>query len=1183
MNQESSKKSERAKKEEEILAFWKRENIFEKTLAKKSQAGEFVLYDGPPFATGLPHYGHILAGILKDVIPRYKTMRGFHVRRRWGWDCHGLPLENLVEKELNLTTKKDIENYGVGRFNKVAEESVLRYADEWRKIIPRTGRWVDMERDYRTMDASYTESVWWVFKTLYDKGLIYEGFKPMHLCPRCETTLSNFEVSQGYAEITDLAVTVKLPLVDEKDTFLLAWTTTPWTLPGNMAVAINKEIIYGKFSISNFQFPNKQYVVAKSRAKEIFGDQEYKLVEEFKGEKLVGERYEPPFDYYKDAGLPHKENAWKVYAAPFVSTEEGTGVVHIAPAFGEDDLRLAEENKIPVVHHVGTDGKFKTEVRDFAGLSVKPKGDHQSADREIIKYLTDKNLLFKEEKITHSYPLCWRCETPLLNYAANSWFVSVTKIKDKLVAANKKIRWIPEDIRDGRFGNWLRDARDWAISRSRYWGAPIPVWRNKKTGKTVVIGSMKELQKRTKKSGNTYFLMRHGEAESNVSGIVSSALGTNHLTEKGHIQARAAAEKFKGGKIDLIISSPLSRAKETAEIFAEAIGFEKTKILFDAHLRETGFGSFEGKQESEYQQEFPLEKRFNDAPGETIIDSKKRMTSFLYDIDEKYKNKTILLVSHSDPLWTLYSGASGLNRKEMFSINTSEYDFMENAEIRKLSFVSLPHNDEFELDLHRPEIDELKVLDDDGEILERVPEVFDCWFESGAMPYGESHYPFENTKEFNPLEQKGFPADFIAEGLDQTRGWFYSLLVLSVALFGKTAYENVIVNGLILAEDGKKMSKRLKNYPDPVAVMDTYGADALRFYLLSSPAMRAEDLNFSEKGIKEIQGKIVSRAENVLSFLEMYTPDIPDTRYSILDTRSHILDRWIRIRLEELVRETSLHMENYELDKATRSLALFIDDLSTWYLRRSRERLKSENEEERRMAAETLQFVLLELSKIMAPFTPLIAEDIYRRAGGVEESVHLEEWPQGASGAWFGISSFFLRLFGGGGERALLSDMGKVRAIVSRALEARAKKVIKVRQPLASLKIRNPKSEIRNNEELLQLIKDEVNVKEVVFGADIETDVELDTEITPELKKEGQFRELVRAVQELRKNENLMPRDIAMLSLETDEKGRAFVKEHEQLLKKAATLDTVDFKDGIEGTEIKIDDLSFVLSLVAKS
>ncbi len=574
----SQQKSIVAQKEEEILSFWNARDIFKKSLEKKSPRGDFVFYDGPPFATGLPHYGHLLASTIKDVIPRYKTMRGYHVRRQWGWDCHGLPVENLIESELGFEHKKDIEKFGIEKFNEAAQNSVLRYDSEWKKIIPRLGRWVDMKRDYRTMDVAYTESIWWAFKTLYDKGLVYEGYKSMHICPRCETTLAVSEVGMGYKDIADISVTVKFELEDELGTFLLAWTTTPWTLPGNVALAIHDEIVYVKIQKSKLKSQNgntklksdEQYILAKNRATDILGGESYEILEEFKGSELVGKKYKPVFNYYSDAlVLKNREHGWKVYSAPFVSTEEGTGIVHIAPAFGEHDMDMGIKKHLPFIQHVSFDGVFKPEVKDFAGLPVKPKYDHQATDVKIIQYLAHKNLLFAKEKITHAYPHCWRCDTPLLNYAASSWFVKVTAIKSKLISLNKKIQWIPDSVRLGRFGKWLLGARDWAISRSRFWGAPIPVWKCESCRAVEIIGGLDDIRKKVCNSGNRYYVMRHGESKNNVEGLVNSIPREEYgLTEKGKQDISRAASALKGKSVAVVFVSPMPRAKETADIVA---------------------------------------------------------------------------------------------------------------------------------------------------------------------------------------------------------------------------------------------------------------------------------------------------------------------------------------------------------------------------------------------------------------------------------------------------------------------------------------------------------------------------------------------------------------------------------------------------------------------------------------
>src|SRR3989339_1860090 len=491
---EEQKDTQVSLNEKRILKFWRENKIFEKTLEQKAD-DKFVFYDGPPFATGEPHYGHILAGTIKDAIPRYQTMRGNFVRRQWGWDCHGLPIENLIEQELNLGHKKDIEEYGVDKFNESAKNAVLRFDSNWKEVVPRLGRFVDMEHAYKTMDATYTESIWWAFKTLHEKGLVYEGHKIMYVCPRCETPLAQSEVAEGYTDLTDISVTAKFELADEPGTYLLAWTTTPWTLPGNVAIAVNKDIDYVKVEAEGIK-----YVLAKERLESVFNTP-YKIEKEFKGSELVGKSYIPVFDYYlNDKTIKNHENGWKVYHADFVTAESGTGIAHEAPAFGAEDMELGIKEKLPFVQHVSMSGQFKPEVKDFAGKYVKQKGDTQSADIEIIKYLAQKGTLFSKEKIVHSYPLCWRCETPLLNYASSSWFVEVSKFRDKLVEENKKIHWVPESIGTNRFGKWLEGARDWAVSRARFWGAPIPVWKCNKCEKPFVVGSLSDIKKLAKPS-----------------------------------------------------------------------------------------------------------------------------------------------------------------------------------------------------------------------------------------------------------------------------------------------------------------------------------------------------------------------------------------------------------------------------------------------------------------------------------------------------------------------------------------------------------------------------------------------------------------------------------------------------------------------------------------------------------
>jgi isoleucyl-tRNA synthetase len=1309
-------KSPTALREEKTLEFWTREKIFQKSIDKVAPKGDYVFYDGPPFATGLPHFGHVLPTSIKDAIPRYKTMQGYRVRRRWGWDCHGLPVENLIEKELGLKAKKDIIDYGIGRFNEAARAAVLRYEQQWRTIIPRLGRFVDMDNDYKTMNASYTESVWWAFKTLHDKGLIYEGFKSMQICPRCETTLANFEVNQGYKDITDISVYVKFELADEPNTYLLAWTTTPWTLPGNVALAVNPDIPYVRVEMTDE--PGKPKVIfAKARLDKIGavksgkgenGDKgNFNIVSVMSGKNLLGKSYKPVFDYYSNSQpkLKNAENGWKIYAADFVATDEGTGIVHIAPAFGADDMELGKKHNLPFIQHVGTDGKFKKEVTEFAGQPVKPKDGtildkdgkpekdaHQSGDVAIIKYLSATHTviyggkksdqtspaLFAKEKIIHPYAHCWRCDTPLLNYAASSWFVKVPDIKDKLVSENKKVAWVPEDVGQGRFGNWLLGARDWAISRSRFWGAPLPVWRtveedeekddkgdkgkdsvkddqeknkekNKKAGhahqpQTVVIGSLADLKKYSH-ANNAYFVMRHGEAENNTKSVISSkAEVPHHLTKKGKQQVTEAAHWLADKKIDIIYVSPFVRTRETADIVAKHIGIPtdtaagtvESRFIIDPALGELNAGDYNGMNFQEFVSKFPFENRFEIRPpnGESYADIKIRMGDFLYGLEKKYSGKRILIVTHDSPAYLLVSAAQSLDRKETLALNRDGDHFIVNGLPFALDFTPLPHNGEYELDVHRPYIDDIELRlpsipgmpsgsghsggrSGNGRRLVRIAEVFDCWFESGSMPFAEAQYPFKNIKneqaDFEPktsgffarlfgkknAHSRGYPADFIAEGQDQTRGWFYSLLVLGTALFGKAPYKNVVVNGLVLAEDGQKMSKSKNNFPDLMITVDKFGADALRFYLLSSPLVRAQEFCFSERGVDEVAKKHIGRLSNVVSFYEMYASAIDSKENISMPHGNHVLDRWILARLAELTNEVTKGLESYELDRATRPFADFIDDLSTWYIRRSRDRFKSGDD--KRSALTVTRYVLFETAKLLAPFMPFLAEDIYQRVTGIADnyadssannsgninSVHLEQWPNVQPVAT--------------DERAILEYMSEARRITSLALEARMKAKINVRQPLAKLTVASSLFELKNGakgnvkdsaknsskndntklynlyDDFISLVKDEINVKEIVIRT--EGELELDTALTPALKEEGDFRELVRAIQDLRKKSGLTVTDIVDIHIKTDYAGKHFIENKKIEIMKAVGLKGIIFGDTHDvSAEIVVGDFRFILS-----
>ena len=848
--------------EKEVLRFWEENDTFEKSQELRRDSEEFVFYDGPPFATGLPHYGHLLAGTIKDIIPRYQTMNGKYVERRFGWDCHGLPVEYEVEQTLKISGKKEIEDLGVDVFNEQCRSIVLRYTQEWREVVTRMGRWVDFDNDYKTMDPKYMESIWWVFNSLWKQGLIYEGQKILPYCPRCATPLSNFETNQGYRDVRDPAITVRFKLSGEENTYILAWTTTPWTLPSNMGLAVGENITYVKVKDGD-----DVYIMAKDRLPFYYKNAEdYSIEAELPGAELAGTRYEPLFPYFAEKA---DQGAFKVCIGDFVSTEDGTGIVHIAPGFGEDDARLGAAEGLPAVCPIDAECCFTAEISDYAGRKVK------DADKDIIARLKAEKKLVHRGTVEHSYPHCWRCDTALIYRGISTWFVRVEEIKKRLLDANSQIHWVPGHLKNGRFGKWLEGARDWAISRNRYWGAPLPIWRSADGQEMVCVGSIEEL------------------------------------------------EKLSGRKVE---------------------------------------------------------------------------------------------------------------------------------------------------DLHKHFVDEITIPSKEGRgDLRRVPEVLDCWFESGAMPYAQAHYPFENKERF----EAHFPADFIAEGLDQTRGWFYTLTILAVALFDRPAFRNVVVNGLILAEDGKKMSKRLKNYPDPSYIIETYGADALRLYMLNSPVVRGESLRFSEEGVKQSLRHLIIPLWNSYSFFVTYAniDNWSTEKMLALPPSSNRLDRWIRSSLETLIADVTAAMESYDLQKAVRPFVQFIENLTNWYIRRSRRRFwKSQDDDDKNQAYQTLNYVLLQLSKIAAPFIPFVSEEIFRnlRSDDMPESVHLCDFP---------VADDSNR------DTALEAEMEAVMSIVSMGRLLRTEHSLKVRQPLAKLHV------VSGNRELIEklssysdIIRDELNVKEVVFG-----------------------------------------------------------------------------------------------------
>ncbi|MBI4041635.1 MAG: isoleucine--tRNA ligase [Deltaproteobacteria bacterium] len=850
-----------AKAEHEILKFWDEANIFERSVAERDPNRQFVFYDGPPFATGLPHAGNLLASVIKDIIPRYWTMKSYRVERRFGWDCHGLPIEYEIDKSLGLEDRRAIENFGIGNYNHACRNIVLKYTAEWEKTVHRIGRWVDFKRNYKTMDASFMESVWWVFKQLWDKGLIYEGYKVMPYSTTLATPLSNFEAGLNYKDVQDPSLIVLFKKVHAPETYLLAWTTTPWTLPSNLALAVHPKEPYAEIEDLKTK---KHYILAQKRLELHFPDKNsYKLLTAFPGKSLMGTRYEPLFPYFKDTN-----QAFQILEAEFVRMEEGTGIVHMAPGFGEDDFYVCQKAKIPVICPVDANGKFTKEVSDYQGLLVK------NADKAIIARLKEEGKILKHETIVHSYPFCPRSETPLIYRAISSWFVKVESIKDRLIAANQKTNWVPTHLKEGRFGKWLEEARDWAISRNRYWGCTIPLWKNSETEKVYCVGSIQEL--------------------------------------------------------------------------------------------------------------------------------------------------------------ALLSG-------------------------KKIT------------DLHREFIDDITFqLKGEKGRYRRIPEVLDCWFESGAMPYAQAHYPFENKTAF----EKNFPADFIGEGLDQTRGWFYTLTILGTVLFNQSPFKNVIVNGLILAEDGKKMSKRLKNYPDPQKILETYGADAFRLYMINSALLRAEELRFSEKGIEDIVRRVLLKWWNSYSFYMSYAQIEAFFPKGFTKSSSNVLDRWILSRLQSLIAHTQCEMNEYRLYTVVPALIDFIEDLTNTYIRLNRDRFWNEEGNADKWAAfETLHQVLFEFTKIMAPFTPFLSERIYvQLAASVPskmDSVHLERFPTPNS-QWI--------------DRSLEDTVYRLQHVLVMGRNLREKIGAKIKIPLKELKlIHRDRSLLKSFEPLENYLKQELNVRKISY------------------------------------------------------------------------------------------------------
>lgn len=1128
------------KLEEEILKFWEDNKIFEKSLEQTKKGKPYTFYDGPPFATGTPHYGHLLASAVKDLFPRYQTMQGKFVRRRWGWDCHGLPIEEIVERKLGISGKKDIEKLGIKKFNETCRSMVLQYANEWKKTIRRFARWIDFDHSYKTMDRDYMESVWWAFKQIYDKGLVYEGRRVLLYCPRCETPISNFEVAMdnSYQEVTEETVTVKFKVRISPSPslkggeYILAWTTTPWTLPGNVALAVGEDIDYVKVQVGE-----EFYILAKDRLDSL-NAQHYTLHATFKGKELVGLEYEPLFN------IPavQNEKAFKVYAADFVNTEDGTGIVHTAVVYGEDDYNLGVKVGLPVVPLLDEKGKFNDKSpKLIRGMYFK------DSEKTIKDDLQKRGLLFARQQHKHSYPHCWRCGTALFYNAIPAWFMNIQKIKDGLLETNKnEINWYPEHLKFGRYQKSVEAAPDWNISRNRYWGNPIPVWKCEKCEEKIVVGSIKELGL----SSNTFYFARHGEAKQNVLGIISSYPEKEDydLTQDGVKRAEnlGNALKSKGG-VDLIFASDLLRTKRTAEIAGKILGVE---VKTDERLRELNLGVYNGRLQTEFDKDFPEETRWEKAPegGETWTQTQGRMLDFINETNKKFKDKKILIVGHGDPFWVLmqYFG--------------SELEYPKYAQ---------PFNLEVSIvDLHRPYIDEV-VLDCKkcGGKAYRIKEIFDSWVEAGSMPFAEFHYPFDNKEVF----EKRFPAQFVAEYIAQTRAWFYVMHVISYNLFGHAPFENVATTGTILAEDGSKMSKSKNNYPDPWIMMEKYGVDALRFYLMNSVVMLADNLNFSEKDLAVAYRKNVLILWNVFNYFVTYANEANWEPKGNAEPKA-ALDKWIFAKTTQLSLEVTLELNNYNTVKATRAIENYINDLSTWYLRRSRGR-KDED------FFATLRHCLLALSKLIAPIMPYVSEVIYQTLNRKQEvlSVHLASWPETKQ-----LSNE---------EKKLIADMELVREAVTVGLAARKTLKIPVRQPLYRMAVKA--KDLQLSKELAEILLSELNVKNIdskleseaesnnkVFGMPGTGNIQyvyFDTIIDRQLKLEGLARNLERQVQEMRKSAGLRVGEEVVLYVGT--KDEELVSALEIFDKKKTYIKEIKIEDELAGEALDLEGKKIVLKI----
>ena len=1133
------------KLEEAVLSFWDEQRVFERSLKKNPPKRRFVFYEGPPYANGKPGIHHVLARVVKDVMLRYKTMRGYYVPRRAGWDTHGLPVEMAAEKALGIKSKRDIERMGVKAFNEVAKQQVWIHKDEWERLTRRIGYWLDLKNAYVTYAPEYIETIWWTMAQMWRKKLLYQGHRIVQWCPRCGTSLSSHELAQGYQNVTDRSVYVKFKLkkgqrissfVADNDTYIVSWTTTPWTLPGNLALAIGENIPYVLLRTTK---PDRaSYVVAKDLASAVFKDSDFAVMGEFDGRRLIGLEYEPLFSVES----LRSPLSYKIYPASFVTTTDGTGVVHTAVMYGEDDYQLGKKIGLPEHHTVDEEGRFTKDVpAGLAGKYVKAK----ETEDEIFAYLERRGNLLRIEPYAHEYPHCWRCGTPLLYYARTSWFIGMSKLRAELLKRNKRINWMPSHVKEGRFGEWLREVKDWNLSRERYWGVPLPVWTctEAECGHREVPSGLDELSRLAGGAKNEYWVMRHGEAMGNVMHVLDSGSMNFSLTPRGKKEVAAAARVLRKANIDMIFTSPVTRAKETAEIVAAALG---VKVLTDERLRELQVGPvFDGKPYTAYVEAFPTrEERFDKRPekGECLRDARTRVWDFLADMEKRYKGKKILIVSHGDPIIALIQSAAGWSEKELVE-RLGEKDFYpKTGKARKLDLRMVPRNDSGEADLHRPFVDEISIrCPKCGKKMKRTPEVADVWYDSGAMPLAQAHFPFElhgasrsgiGAKDLSlpkPEAHIAYPADYIAEGMDQTRGWFYTMLAIATALGYPEPYKNVITFGLINDKNGQKMSKSKGNIVEPFSVIDKYGVDAVRWYFYSGTPF-GEPKNFDETEIAKVFRRLHLIIYNSYVFAETYAAPAAFGFRGAPKALKNVLDQWILARLTELLNTTTKQLDHYEIREASLEIERFVDDLSRWYIRRSRRRLqRPEDKKDYAAASATLAYVLGTLATLLAPFTPFFAEGLYHALGGKLDSIHLENWPKAVKRP---------------ANKRLIQAMAAARELAALGLAKRAEAGIKVRQPLASFTIG-----VKLPTEVQKILADEVNVKNILVSAKLKDGVVLDTKITPELRGEGLLREVARMVQELRQKAALEPKDKIALMLELPEAAKSAVKANEAALR----------------------------------